>query len=551
MHDAGGMAHVPGARDVRPWHRGGFRRMRDTDARPAVRDQQRSAPRVVVECGHRTEGRPRMTRSLFIRLRRRYAPRTGGISRREMLKTTLAASAGWLLSSRLPAPVRAAAARRVVVVGAGFSGLAAAHELHAAGYRVTVLDARNRVGGRVLSFSDLVPGKTMEGGAELIGANHPTWAAFKERFDLDFLEIPDDELDSPIVLGGRRLEDREARRLWEECEHALGAMNADAAQVPDPFEPWTTPGARGLDERTLASWIARQPVSALCKQALDAQISGDNGVISDWQSYLANLALVKGGGLDRYWTASESFRCRGGNQTLARRLAATLPADAVRLGVVVRALDVSDPVARVVLADGTVLDCDDVVLTAPPSVWTRIGFTPPLPAHVLPQMGSNVKYLMSVRGEFWRRLKRSAAAFSDGPTTWTWHATEGQRGPGTGMVAFSGAEDAEECRSWAPRERDERYLAALSRIYPNVRAHFVRGRFMDWPGDAWSKASYSFPAPGQVTTIGPVLREGLAGRLHFAGEHTCYAFVGYMEGALWSGVRVARALAARDGIARP
>jgi monoamine oxidase len=70
---------------------------------------------------------------------------------------------------------------------------------------------------------------------------------------------------------------------------------------------------------------------------------------------------------------------------------------------------------------------------------------------------------------------------------------------------------------------------------------------MDWPGDAWAKGSYSFPAPGQVTTIGPTLRAGL-GRLHFAGEHTCYAFTGYMEGALRSGVDVAQRIASRDGL---
>jgi monoamine oxidase len=76
----------------------------------------------------------------------------------------------------------------------------------------------------------------------------------------------------------------------------------------------------------------------------------------------------------------------------------------------------------------------------------------------------------------------------------------------------------------------------------------LKTRFMDWPSDAWVRASYSFPAPGQVTTMGPTLREGVGGHLHFAGEHTCYAFVGYMEGALNSGVSIARRLAQRDGV---
>jgi monoamine oxidase len=72
---------------------------------------------------------------------------------------------------------------------------------------------------------------------------------------------------------------------------------------------------------------------------------------------------------------------------------------------------------------------------------------------------------------------------------------------------------------------------------------------MNWPSDPQTLAGYSFPAPGQVTTVGPLLAKGL-GRLHFAGEHACYKFVGYMEGALTSGATVALRLATRDGLAK-
>jgi monoamine oxidase len=70
---------------------------------------------------------------------------------------------------------------------------------------------------------------------------------------------------------------------------------------------------------------------------------------------------------------------------------------------------------------------------------------------------------------------------------------------------------------------------------------------MDWPGDPWTLAGYSFPAPGQVTTVGPLLRKGV-GNLHFCGEHTSYKFVGYMEGALNSGAALAKRIALRDGV---
>jgi monoamine oxidase len=89
----------------------------------------------------------------------------------------------------------------------------------------------------------------------------------------------------------------------------------------------------------------------------------------------------------------------------------------------------------------------------------------------------------------------------------------------------------------------------LSKRYPNYAEAFVAGRFMDWPAVPWTLASYSFAAPGEVTTMGPILHQGIAGRLHFAGEHACYKFAGYMEGALQSGIAVARRLAVRDGVA--
>jgi monoamine oxidase len=126
----------------------------------------------------------------------------------------------------------------------------------------------------------------------------------------------------------------------------------------------------------------------------------------------------------------------------------------------------------------------------------------------------------------------------------TWESTQGQRTAGAAMVAFSGAAAADECRGWSPTERTSRYLAALEPSYRNIRGSFVRARFMDWPADPWVKASYSFPAPGQVTTMGPLMAQPIGGRLHLAGEHTCPAFVGYMEGALQSGVREAARIVA-------
>ena len=109
-----------------------------------------------------------MSQSMYARLARQYNPAVRAVSRRDVLKAALAASGGVLLSncggSHTEQP-SAMNGRRVVVLGGGFAGLACAYELKSVGYDVVVLEARNRVGGRVLTFRDMVPGKHVEGAA--------------------------------------------------------------------------------------------------------------------------------------------------------------------------------------------------------------------------------------------------------------------------------------------------------------------------------------------------------------------------------------------------
>ena len=484
--------------------------------------------------------------NFYMSLKRKYG-RPSGMNRREMLQRSFAAGAALLLSERFTTPLSAGAGR-VVVIGAGFSGLAAAYELSQAGYDVTVVEARNRVGGRVISFSDLVPGKNVEGGAELIGTNHPAWVSYAERFKLEFLDVGEEDLEAPVILDGTRLSAEASEALWEELETAFNTIVVDAAKV-DADEPWTAAGAEALDRRTLADWIDKADASPVCKRALRTMMTADNGVVTEWQSYLGNLAMVKGGGLERYWEETEVYRCKGGNQQLAHQFVKAIGGARVLVRTPVRAVALTERGGRVTLGDGKVLEAEHVVLTAPPSVWNKIAFDPILPAALAPQMATNVKYLLALKSPVWRRAELGPEMMTDGPVSLTWHGTDGQRGPGEAMIAFSGGPAADICREWTAASRDKNYLAELGKVYKGIAGSFVRSRFMDWPSDPWAKASYSFPAPGQVTAQGPTLREGI-GRLHFAGEYTSYAFMGYMEGALNSGAAAARRIAMRDGIVK-
>src|SRR5688500_2373664 len=250
-----------------------------------------------------------MSRSLYASLSRRFGRDTDGISRRELMKRALAASAGILISGCKSGGSRGGlfsprVGKRVVVVGAGFAGLACAYELKSAGYEVSVLESRARLGGRVVSLRSFVPGKVVEGGGEFVGSNHPTWLGYAERFKLTFLDVTEEEGTSPVIIGGRRLEEREIKRLWEEITGAYASVLGDARRVNEE-EPWKTPDARMLDQRSVADWIAALKVSPTCKRAIVAEHQANNGVAVGDQSYLANLAVIKGGGLERYWMESE------------------------------------------------------------------------------------------------------------------------------------------------------------------------------------------------------------------------------------------------------
>jgi monoamine oxidase len=164
-------------------------------------------------------------------------------------------------------------------------------------------------------------------------------------------------------------------------------------------------------------------------------------------------------------------------------------------------------------------------------------------------MGKNVKFLVAAREDFWTPSGLPPTSMSDGAIGFTWDATAGQPGgPERAMVAFAGGESAEQLHNLTGEERDRIVLRDLAERFPKLPESLVRTQFVDWLAQKWTLGSYSTPAPGQVTTQGPILAAGL-GRLHFAGEHTCLKFVGFMEGALQSGAAAARRLAVRDGLA--
>ncbi|MCB9844649.1 MAG: FAD-dependent oxidoreductase [Phycisphaeraceae bacterium] len=375
------------------------------------------------------------------------------------------------------------ASKRVIVVGAGFAGLACAHELAAMGVDVRVFEARRRIGGRVRSFNmqlggEFVPGRNVEGGGELIGSNHPLWITYADAFNLSLIEVTEEaDADSPIVLGGRVISGEESLALYEQMEGAVGAWSRLAEPI-NAEEPWRSPDAVALDRQTVAQRIASLETSAMARAALAAQLAGDNAQAIERQSFLGLLAPIRAGGLDAYWTDSETHRCAGGNEQLARKLATSIRSR-LSVGEPVAEISTEGRDCRVTLASGAHHDCDEVVLAVPPSVWGKIRLTAAMPASLAqgPQMGPACKHLSRAASRFWLERGISQYALRDDDITWTWDSTDNQ-GPGPAcLAAFSGGPAADRALALDGSNRDEARTPVRDAVlYAARRCH--RTRFM-------------------------------------------------------------------------
>lgn len=466
------------------------------------------------------------------------------VSRRDALKASLATAAalGLFGPSALAQVAGRTQRRRVIVVGAGFAGLTCADRLLGLGHDVRVLEASPRVGGRVLTFQNanaLVPNRITEGGGELIGSNHAAWLALAKRFGLTMRDMTEEEGDTPVVLDGVVLSPGQVESLYEVADEALARMTEDARPI-DAKAPWNATNALELDARTTRQWIESLGLDAMATNALDTQFRADNGVDTDGQSYLGNLAAVAGGGLERYWTESEVYRCAEGNQALARALASEIGSQRITTSAPVTRLSKQSGGTWRVESGSAAFEADQVVLAVPPSVWKDIAFEGGFGlADYPPQMGANTKYLSVLEKPVWRESGHAPDALGDTLVNMTWNCSDNQRGPGPVVLnAFNGGRDAKRASAMSVTERNDAYAASLERMFPGYSKALRGVRFMDWPSFRYTKASYAFPAPNELTSRGAMLHQGYDG-LHVAGEHCCHGFVGYMEGALQSGLEVA------------
>ena len=528
-------------------------------------------------------------RSIFARLHRLYGQRMKGRERERAIAAklrTVPEVPGVREHLMLARAMRDMSRPKVAIVGGGFAGLMAGYTL-LANCDVTIFEARGRVGGRV--WTKTKASGLVEAGGELIGYNHPLWLKLAREFELGLSVNTSDEayaalkLDMPFLIDGKLRSDQELETVYDEMKVAFRELAKTALRVEqvDPEKPWTTGNARHLDRMETSKWISGLSCGKLTKAAIEEQFSNDAGVSTDKQSFLANLAVVAGGKLghkiDAFFTQSETLRCSEGNGALADRLADKIteaggnilrcsPVSTIDIGEERVTLkyrndlssddaghepDGSDWGCNLSNAKTQNFQADYVLLAIPPSLWPasrhpQIEIKPPLPSAYYISMGKAVKYLSPLKHRFWisQKLAPSSTSSRFGVT---WEGTDNQIAPpghDVELSLFAGGSVAQEALDrWKPGDTTgvvQFYQERIGEVYPGYAAN-VTGEpdFMAWPEDPWTRAGYSFPAPGEVTRAGPLLHAPFHKRMFFAGEHTCFAYIGYMEGALQSGQRAA------------
>jgi monoamine oxidase len=405
------------------------------------------------------------------------------------------------------------------VIGAGFAGLAAATELASAGLDVTVIEARDRVGGRVWS-QHLDPNDEtspiIERGAEFILAGYHTLRDYVSALGLTLADT------------GMSYYVREPRAASGE---PIDGVDIAAMRAAGNMLGQVVVGEAGVGEREAGSvddLLRALPVTAAVADAVRARV----------EISCAQQADVLAGAVLEHVASLEplpSHRVHGGNARIAIELAARL-GDRVRLGCPVRGVHVDADGVRIATDAGEII-ADRVIFAVPLPILRTLPITPDVPGakravwdaqlmgeaaklHVGLTAGPiGASAVMSVPGRFW-----------------CWTATDGTGAVQPVVNGFAGSPAA--LAALGLDDGATKWRAQMAALRPDLAPRFGPATLTTWTDDQWARCAYLAQAVG----TGRADEEAMAvatGALHFAGEHTAGEWSGLMEGALRSGRRAA------------
>lgn len=439
--------------------------------------------------------------------------------------------------------------RDVVIVGAGAAGTTAAHELKKAGLSVVVLEARDRVGGRL--WTDVVDGAMLEVGGQWVS---PDQDALKETLAELGLETYSRYREGDSVYIGRdgRLQRFTgeifpvAPETEKEIIRLIEVLDGLVAQV-DPDKPWEHPDAEALDRISFEAWLEEQTDDQEARDNIALFIAGAMLTKPAYAfSALQALLMAASAGSFSHLVDADFIldeRVVGGLQQVPLLLAERLGEDVI-LGQPVTEVHWSDDGVRVVTDNGLAVRARFVILAHAPILYPWIEFQPALPRlkqqmHQHISMGFVIKVHAVYDRPFWREQGLSGTAFSPYEISHEAYDNTNHGDDRGTLVGFVSDRNADDLFRVSAEERKERILESLSHYYgPEAKNPLVYFE-SDWGAEEWTRGAYaaSFDLGG-LARYGADLRTPV-GRIHFACSDMAGAGYQHVDGAIRMGRLVA------------
>ncbi|CAH0991193.1 L-amino acid dehydrogenase [Sinobacterium norvegicum] len=440
--------------------------------------------------------------------------------------------------------------QEVVVVGAGMAGLTAAYELEQRGYSVTVLEARDRIGGRIGSLD--MGGQHGETGGELI--DHPRVHTevnnYADEFDVEMastgywgkIEEGAYYIEGQLIPYGslKRELGLQVRQDYNRFNNELDALGD---LIHESGDPRLSENAAELDNTTVQEWIDGLNLHPIAKEL------GEHYIRAEFDD-AENVSLLYMARQYAFYQSvgdneSEILRFLDGGRAFAEAFEDRL-AQPVLLNHAVTAIKQNGN-GVVVTAAGKKFSADYAVVTVPSTVLNRIAFTPALSdwkqeAADNLNYGSHTKVLMQYSKRFWLDYGLGGDTLSDTQIGWTWESTESQEGEGGILIAYSSGSYTDQQIDWSEQDIINNRLEQIEEMYPNSSQYFVDAKLYAYHREEWTMGGFAAYSPGQVMKYWGAFIEP-DGRVYFAGEHTDDDHVGFIEGAVRSGQRAVKQIA--------